>query len=147
MVGHRATVSTHAGFVHSRPPHWQNSQDIHSTLSEAGHDIVGIAARKAEALALAAEKAPEIAIVNISLDHGESGIDVARELMQQSKHPRVIFHTAADDPETRVAAREVRPAAFLPKHASGSELVALVNSVQAVRDESAGAGGSQRDKS
>jgi DNA-binding NarL/FixJ family response regulator len=102
---------------------------IQSTLSEAGHEIVGVAANSKDALALAAEKMPEIAIVNISLDHGESGIEVAKLLSQQASRPQIVFHTAAADPQTLAAARATRPAAFLAKHASGSELVALVSAL------------------
>src|SRR5688572_18651247 len=88
---------------------------IQSALTNAGHEIVGVAANSKDALALAAEKMPEIAIVNVTLDHGESGIDVAQQLAQQASRPQIVFHTAAADPQTMVAARATRPAAFLAK--------------------------------
>ena len=101
---------------------------IESTLAKAGHQVVGIAATVADALALAAEKKPEIAIVNVSLDRGESGIEFARRSLEQLSL-KIVFHSALDDPQVRTAVLAVRPAAFLPKRASGAELVRLVNSL------------------
>ena len=99
---------------------------IKSTLTGAGHQVVGIASNIADALALVRDNEPEI--VNISLDRGESGIDFARLALEQ-RPLKIVFHSATDDPQIRTAALAVRPAAFLPKHASGPELVRLMNSL------------------
>ena len=55
-----------------------------NSLEEGGHEVVGPAATMAEALALCeAAAAPELAVVDINLRDGSSGVDVARALLER----------------------------------------------------------------
>ena len=54
-------------------------------LEDAGHEVVGPAATMAEALALCDEAPPppELAVLDINLRDGSSGVDVARALLER----------------------------------------------------------------
>ena len=54
-------------------------------LEDAGHEVVGPAATIAEALALCDEAPPppELAVLDINLRDGSSGVDVARALLER----------------------------------------------------------------
>jgi two-component system, response regulator PdtaR len=67
--------------------------ELESLLQDAGHDVVGIAASSAEAIALAKEFSPEIAFVDVHLADGLTGIDVARSLSDEQQ-VTVLFMTA-----------------------------------------------------
>ncbi len=67
--------------------------ELESLLQEAGHDVVGIAASSAEAIALAEELSPELAFVDVHLADGLTGIDAARTLSEQHQ-VTVLFMTA-----------------------------------------------------
>jgi len=49
-------------------------------LKAAGHDVVGMAATPAEALTIAGRACPDLALVDIRLAQGTSGLDAARDL-------------------------------------------------------------------
>lgn len=54
--------------------------EIQSGLESVGHEIVGIADRAATAGALARAAKPDLALVDIRLARGDSGLDVAADL-------------------------------------------------------------------
>ncbi len=67
--------------------------ELESLLQDEGHDVVGIAASSAEALALTAKLVPDLAFVDIHLSDGPTGIEVARQLADQND-VTVLFMTA-----------------------------------------------------
>ncbi|HYG88387.1 MAG TPA: response regulator [Azospirillum sp.] len=67
--------------------------DLAETVRGMGHTVSGIAATMDEALTLAAEHTPTLALMDIRLAEGDNGIEVARELRRQRFLP-VIFVTA-----------------------------------------------------
>lgn len=70
--------------------------DLAETVRGMGHLVCGTAATMDEALALAAEHTPTLALMDIRLAEGDNGIEVARELRRQRFLP-VIFVTAFPD--------------------------------------------------
>ncbi|MGQ9366040.1 PhyR family response regulator anti-anti-sigma factor [Azospirillum sp. A39] len=70
--------------------------DHAETVRAMGHIVCGTAATMDEALALAAEHTPTLALMDIRLAEGDNGIEVARELRRQRFLP-VIFVTAFPD--------------------------------------------------
>lgn len=64
-------------------------------LSDLGHEVVGTAVGASEAIALGRSIRPDVALVDVHLIDGPTGIDVARAL---SADPRitVVFMTAND---------------------------------------------------
>jgi DNA-binding response OmpR family regulator len=53
------------------------------TLQQAGHEVMGPAGRLEACLQLAEHEVPELALIDISLENGGSGIDVARALLKR----------------------------------------------------------------
>lgn len=66
--------------------------ELECLIAEAGHTVVGHAVTGEEALALAAELTPNIALVDVNLLDGATGVGVARRLLQDGV--QVIFMTA-----------------------------------------------------
>ena len=78
---------------------------LEATLTGAGYTVAGPVATRHRALAIAAATPPRIALLNIRLRDGSSGIDLARMLKEQWD-TAVIFLTGdtIDTPEHRDAA-------------------------------------------
>ena len=70
--------------------------DLAETVRGMGHAVCGNAATMDEALILAADHTPTLALMDIRLAEGDNGIEVARELRRQRFLP-VIFVTAFPD--------------------------------------------------
>ncbi len=67
--------------------------ELESLLDELGHIIVGIAGTSAEAIAMGRSTAPDVALVDIHLVDGPTGIEVARTLAADPR-TTVVFMTA-----------------------------------------------------
>ncbi len=67
-------------------------------LEEAGHEVCGIAADRAEALRLAERFEPDAAVVDLHLTDGRTGLAITRELWR--RHGTVCVLTTAYPPET-----------------------------------------------
>ena len=67
--------------------------ELEFALVDAGHEVVGIAADARHALALAAEAKPDLAIVDINLRDGRTGLSVAQK-MASGLGVTVLFATA-----------------------------------------------------
>jgi two-component system, response regulator PdtaR len=98
------------------------AQAMELQLTEAGHKIVGIAADAHEAVELAGGMHPDLALVDIQLAYGTSGIDAAREMLAQH-NVRSLFVTSQYD-----AARAAKDTAVgcLRKPHSGYDLIAAI---------------------
>ncbi len=87
---------------------------IEEVLAESGFAVAGIAASGAEALSLAAENRPSLALVDIRLTGPLDGIELARRLREPLDVP-AIFLSGLVDVDTIERARAARPLGFLPK--------------------------------
>lgn len=87
---------------------------IEDVLGEAGYRVAGIAASGAEALALAAQNRPSLALVDIRLTGSLDGIELACLLRERFSIP-AIFLTGFADAETTRRAETAEPLGFLPK--------------------------------
>jgi two-component system, response regulator PdtaR len=96
-----------------------------TALNEAGFEVVGTAATAEEAISLAREKQPALAVMDVRLAGERDGIDAARQLFGEFDI-RCIFATAHDDAGTRARAEPFAPLGWLPKPYTASSLVALV---------------------
>lgn len=66
--------------------------DMEAALQDAGYSVCGIAATRAEALALAQIDRPDIALVDLHLADGVTGLSIGEALVAGGT--RVIFVTA-----------------------------------------------------
>jgi DNA-binding NarL/FixJ family response regulator len=98
--------------------------------SEPGFTVVGKAVDGEEALKLAQQHNPDLAILDVSMPR-LSGIEVARILKQ--KHPgiSVIMLSMHDDSEHIYRALEAGARGYVLKECAGRELIAAVRAVQA----------------
>jgi two-component system, response regulator PdtaR len=87
---------------------------IEEVLGESGYRVAGIAASGPEALSLAAETGPSLALVDIRLSGPIDGIELARQLRQDFAVP-AIFLSGLDDPETTRRAAAAQALGFLAK--------------------------------
>ena len=98
---------------------------MREVLAQVGFQVVGVAATTAEALHLANDTDPDIAILDIRLAGRRDGIEAAMLLRQKSGLP-VLFVTGEGDATTRLRAAAAEPAAYLLKPVSGDQLVRAV---------------------
>jgi len=94
-------------------------------LAAAGFEVVGPATTAEEAVTLAGEAQPALAVMDIRLASTRDGIDAARQLYQDFSI-RCIFATAHDDAHTRGRAEPYAPLGWLPKPYTMASLVAVV---------------------
>ena len=94
-------------------------------LTAAGFEVIGPATTAEEAVALAHEAQPSLAVMDIRLASSRDGIDAARQLYQDLAI-RCIFATAHDDAHTRGRAEPYAPLGWLPKPYTMAPLVAVV---------------------
>lgn len=67
--------------------------ELECLLDDLGHVTIGVAGTSAEAIALGRALAPDVALVDIHLVDGPTGIEVARALSQDGRIT-VVFMTA-----------------------------------------------------
>jgi DNA-binding NarL/FixJ family response regulator len=87
---------------------------IQEVLEESGFAVAGVASSGHEAISLASERAPDMALVDIKLAGPMDGIEVASLLGEQFRIGS-IFLSAACDPATMERAQKVAPLGFLQK--------------------------------
>ncbi|HZZ62698.1 MAG TPA: response regulator [Roseiarcus sp.] len=90
------------------------AMDLESIVEDLGHHVVGVARAHDQAVALAAERQPQLIMADIQLGDGRSGIDAVNEILASASKP-VVFITA--HPGVYLSARDNRPepAFLLPK--------------------------------
>jgi CheY-like chemotaxis protein len=101
--------------------------DLEQQVRDAGHTVVGIAGTAAEAIGLATDYGADLALMDVSLADGSSGIDAAVVLKDRFGIPS-IFVTAAlpDRPEVRQVG-----VGHLSKPYTEEEVVAAIQAVEA----------------
>ena len=104
---------------------------IEDVLGESGFRVAGIAASGAEALSLAAENSPDLALVDIRLTGPIDGIELACQLREKFAVPS-IFLSGRLDTQTTERARAAHPLGFLPKPFLPSQ---VFNAIQRALDQ------------
>ncbi|MGH2448635.1 MAG: response regulator [Chloroflexota bacterium] len=108
-------------------------QGTRALLTEANDiEIVAETERGEEAIALAAETRPDVAILDIRLS-GLGGVEVARRLRDELPATKILILTAYDFDQYVRALFAVGVEGYLLKHTSGNELIAAVRSVYSGR--------------
>ena len=90
------------------------AHDLSLLLQKKGFQIVAVAHRADKAIDLLSKQNVDLAILDIHLGSGETGIDVARFIKTKFKIP-YIFLTSFSDAETLQAAQEQGPYGYLVK--------------------------------
>lgn len=98
-------------------------------VQDAGHEVIGVARSGEEALEIAEEASPDVAIVDVRLP-GISGIETTRRLIE-SRAMAVIMLTAYADPELVEGAAAAGAFAYLLKPVVKEALIANLGVVSA----------------
>lgn len=93
------------------------AMDLSDLIEEFGHRVVGVADTIEAAIELAETQRPDIAVVDLRLKHGQSGIAVAEFLYERMK-VRSIFASGNLDARLRRSLARLEPVAFVGKPVS-----------------------------
>ena len=80
-----------------------DASDVAAHLTHLGYEVTAIASAEEEALAIAAERVPDLVLMDIALSGGASAVENARELRRQWKIPVVFMIGEADEADLRHA--------------------------------------------
>ena len=108
---------------------WHLAQALKSLLEVAGPDVIGPAATIAEAHALIAERAPDLALVDVNL-HGVMAYSLIDQLIA-SKIPTVVVTGYEVLPELAAKVAEGKVAAMLSKPIRFSALLTTLRRIAA----------------
>jgi CheY-like chemotaxis protein len=98
--------------------------EIENLVTEIGHEVVGIASTRREAVDLAKRTHPDLVLADIQLGDGSSGIDAANDILENVKIP-VIFITAY--PERLLTGDQIEPTFLVTKPFRPEMVKALVS--------------------
>ncbi len=98
---------------------------LNHTLNSLGYEVVGTASSAAEALAIAQQHMPSMALLDIDLPGGEDGLSIAAELKRKWQIP-VVFLTAYASDDFILRAKETGAYGYLTKPFRSGELKATV---------------------
>ncbi|MBP7337067.1 MAG: response regulator [Niveispirillum sp.] len=110
---------------------------VRLTVSELGHNVVGIAASELEALAVAQAERPQLALMDIRLRGTSDGVQVAQRLWQELRI-RCIFLSAYADDHTMERVAQTRPLGFVQKPYSALQLKSALEQARARLAENMG---------
>ena len=96
-----------------------------AALLDAGFQVTGVATTAEEALAMARERMPALAIMDIRLAGRRDGVEAAGDLFRELGL-RCVFATAHDDLLTRTRAEPFAPLGWLSKPYTMASLTSLV---------------------
>ncbi|WP_108485195.1 response regulator [Oceaniglobus ichthyenteri] len=89
------------------------AMDIHSIVTEMGHEVTGIARTRKAAVDLGTQNRPDLILSDIQLADNSSGIDAVADLLAQFDDIPVIFITAF--PERLLTGDKPEPAFLISK--------------------------------
>lgn len=87
--------------------------DLTWIVRELGHEVVGVARTRTEAVALAAKASPDLVMADIQLADNSSGIDAVNDILTTMGERPVIFITAF--PERLLTGEKIEPAFLISK--------------------------------
>ncbi len=101
------------------------AEDLGDVLTSLGYSVVGSASSGADAVVLAEETQPDLALMDIQIKGGMDGTETARILRQRFNIP-VIFLTAHADSSTVGRAKSAEPLGYIVKPFRERELHAAI---------------------
>ena len=101
------------------------ADNICDTLEELGYEALEPAINYTEAIETIENEKPDLAILDIQLSGTKTGIDVAKEILDNYNFP-FIFLTSNADLSTINEAKKVTPSAYLVKPFSKNELFSSI---------------------
>lgn len=108
--------------------------DLETLVVELGHTVVGVASTRDEAVRVARASRPDLVLADIQLADGSSGVDAARQIMDNANIP-IIFITAF--PECLLTGERPEPTYLVQKPFSRETLRATIGQALFVHKPSA----------
>ena len=102
------------------------AMDLEAIVEGLGHKVVGVASAHRQAVALAAERKPELIMADIQLEDGASGLETVNEILTAASRP-VVFITAYPGEYLGAAANRPVPASILYKPFNPNSVRAAVS--------------------
>lgn len=93
---------------------WFIAAECEAILADHGYNVVGVATDESEALSLAKDAVPDLAIMDIKLARNGDGVEVAKKL-RRAWNIASIFVTSYNDEITRRRAADAQPVGWLIK--------------------------------
>jgi response regulator of citrate/malate metabolism len=90
------------------------AEDLRHTLIHCGYEIFGIAYSYEQAITLLQKGRPDIVLLDITLDHEQSGLLLGKMLSHTLRIP-YVYVTAHGDPGTMKDAEHTLPSGYLMK--------------------------------
>ena len=100
------------------------AMDIEGIVRDLGHDVVGVAVTRDEAVAMAVSEKPGLILADIQLADDSSGIDAVKDILNQFQVP-VIFITAF--PERLLTGERPEPTFLITKPFQRSTVKAAIS--------------------
>jgi CheY-like chemotaxis protein len=88
------------------------AMDLQQLVESAGHEVIGIAASEADAVAIAERERPTLVLADVNLGHGGDGATAVERILARHETP-VIFVTAY--PERLLTGSRLEPAFVITK--------------------------------
>ncbi|KKK95879.1 hypothetical protein LCGC14_2668370 [marine sediment metagenome] len=101
------------------------AMDIHSIVTEMGHQVTGIARTRSAAVDLGSSDRPDLILTDIQLADNSSGIDAVNDILAQFGDIPVIFITAF--PERLLTGDKPEPAFLISKPYSEEQVRSAVS--------------------
>ena len=102
---------------------------VSTVLSDAGYEVIGIAADEPSAVTQASRTFPDFVVMDIKLANNGDGVEVARRLQCRRSIP-ILFTSAYLDHHTMKRAAATNPVGFLRKPYSPEALLLAVAAVE-----------------
>lgn len=101
------------------------ADDIAATLEEIGYAVCGMADNAAEALEKIEKSAPDLVLVDISIEGKTDGIDLAKKIHDRYKIP-FVYLTSHSDKLTLERVKQTSPSGYIVKPFSEGDLLANI---------------------
>jgi len=102
---------------------------VSTVLSDAGYEVIGIAADEPSAMTQASRTFPDFVVMDIKLANNSDGVELARRLQCGRSIP-ILFTSAYLDHHTMKRAAATNPVGFLRKPYSPEALLLAVAAVE-----------------
>jgi CheY-like chemotaxis protein len=107
------------------------AMDLEAQIRKLGFDVCGVTSNAREALSLAMEDPPDLAIMDIYLNGTRDGIEVARQIRNLFATPVIFITDYSDDDGLMERIRQYVPEAIvLPKPLYGNRLADTINRLE-----------------
>jgi CheY-like chemotaxis protein len=116
-----AQVASRVAIIEDEP---MIALDLENLVESLGHEVVGVARTRGEAVALAQAERPGLVLADVRLADGSSGLDAVNEILESFGVP-VIFITAY--PESLLTGQRPEPTFLIAKPFRAETVKALVS--------------------